>query len=165
MATHGFSRPLLDTATKNSFSDGNSFVLADDPMLRSGIILANANNVWSGGKPVEGKEDGIVTAYEIANLDLNGTELVVLSACETALGDIRNAEGVFGFQRAFKLAGVHYMLLGSWDLPATETDQLMRDFYTDIFKGASIYPAFKEAQSKLRKNNPPYKWAGMILTE
>lgn len=167
IATHGFSLPdPKKEMDENLNQKANPFTLADDPMLRSGIIMAYANRVWSGGSPIEGKEDGIVTAYEIADLDLSSTELIVLSACETALGDIKGTEGVFGLQRAFKLAGVQNMLLGLWDLRLAETNQLMKVFFTNKLNNAMpTYQAFRAAQDTLRKNNPPYKWAGIVLIE
>jgi CHAT domain-containing protein len=97
--------------------------------------MAGANRVWGGAVPVAGKEDGIVTAYEISNLDLSNTGLVVLSACETALGDIKGTEGVFGLQRAFKLSGVQNMILSLWQVPDKETAELMNLLYTNKLKG------------------------------
>ncbi len=165
IATHGFAKPDLNSVDADKITPQKYPQIADDAMFRSGIIMAGANKVWSGGEPEAGKDDGIVSAYEIANLDFSGTELVVLSSCETALGDIRGTEGVFGLQRAFKLAGVRDMLLGMWDLPVEETGRMMKIFYTYKINGADDYQAFKMAQAELRKNNPPYKWAGMVLIE
>jgi CHAT domain-containing protein len=166
IATHGFSKPNADQTRKNGLTAGsNQFFYADNPMFRSGIIMAGANRVWSGGLPIEGKEDGIVTAYEIANLDLSKTDLVVLSACETALGDIKGTEGVFGLQRAFKLAGVKNMLLSLWPVPDEETTELMKEFYANKLSGMTNYQAFNSAQVNMRKNYPPYFWAGFVLIE
>ncbi len=133
--------------------------------MRGGIIMAGANKVWGGVAPVAGKEDGIVTAYEISNLDLGNTELVVLSACETALGDIRGTEGVFGLQRAFKLAGVQNMILSLWQVPDKETAELMNVFYNNKLKGMATYEAFNQAQDIMRKKYPPYYWAAFVLIE
>jgi CHAT domain-containing protein len=166
LATHGFSLPDSEAKGKNlQSSDDNQFTMADNPLLRSGIIMAGANRVWNGSPPLPGKEDGILTAYEISNLDLSNTELVVLSACETALGDIKGTEGVFGLQRAFKLAGVQNMILSLWPIPDKETAVLMDLFYTNKLKGMSNYDAFYKAQHIMRKNYPPYYWAAFVLVE
>jgi len=166
LATHGFSLPDADKKRiTNSTVSENQFTLADNPLLRSGIIMAGANRVWNGAVPIPGKEDGIVTAYEISNMDLSNTELVVLSACETALGDIKGTEGVFGLQRAFKLAGVQNMLLSLWQVPDAETAELMNLLYANKLNGMTTYEAFNKAQDAMRKKYPPYYWAAFVLIE
>lgn len=165
LATHGFSLPNPEKNNNLKEESTNQFTVSDNPLLRSGIVMAGANKVWSGGSPENGKEDGIVTAYEIANLDLSNTELVVLSACETALGDIKGTEGVFGLQRAFKLAGVKNMIMSLWQVPDKETVELMNIFYTNFLKGISIYESFNHAKMSMRKKYPPYYWAAFVLIE
>jgi CHAT domain-containing protein len=166
LATHGFSLPDAEEKRKNNSSTSyNQFSAADNPMLRSGIIMAGANRVWNGASPIAGKEDGIVTAYEISNLDLSNTELVVLSACETALGDIKGTEGVFGLQRAFKLAGVQNMILSLWQVPDAETAELMDLLYSNKMNGMTTYEAFNKAQDAMRKKYPPFYWAAFVLIE
>jgi CHAT domain-containing protein len=166
LATHGFSLPNAIERRKNNTPGGeNQFSLADNPLLRSGIIMAGANRVWNGAEPAPGKEDGIVTAYEISTLDLSNTELVVLSACETALGDIKGTEGVFGLQRAFKLAGVQNMLLSLWQVPDAETAELMNLLYSNKLNGMNTQDAFNRAQETMRKKYPPYYWAAFVLFE
>lgn len=115
------------------------------------MILAGGNYAWAGNKPVEGVEDGIVTAYEISQLNLSNTELLVLSACETGLGDVKGSEGVFGLQRAFKMAGVKKMIVSLWQVPDKETAELMISFYSNWFKGKTIKDAFAQAQAEMRK--------------
>jgi CHAT domain-containing protein len=167
LATHGFFLPDPEKKRQEGFAadERNAFTLADDPLLRSGIVLSGANRVWSGKPPIEGREDGIVTAYEIAQMDLSKTDLVVLSACETALGDIKGNEGVFGLQRAFKLAGVKNMLLSLWKVPDAETAELMKDFYTYYLQGKTAREAFSSAQKDMRKKYKPYFWAAFVLIE
>ena len=102
LATHGFFLPVKKDKSKNTSTD-NSFTIQENPMFRSGLVLAGGNPAWKGEQTMAGKEDGILTAYEIAQMDLSNTNLVVLSACNTALGDIEGNEGVIGLQRAFKM--------------------------------------------------------------
>ena len=167
LATHGFFLADQEKKIKKGFSIEvqNALQLAGDPMLRSGFVLAGVNRVWNGRLPIEGREDGIVTAYEISQLDLRNTNLVVLSACETALGDIKGTEGVFGLQRAFKLAGVKNMILSLWKVPDAETAELMKLFYTYYLQGRSIREALGNAQQDLRKKYKPYYWAAFVLIE
>ena len=136
-------------------------------MMRTGLIMAGANQVWTGGKPLKGLEDGILTAYEISQLNLEGTELVVLSACETGLGKIEGNEGIYGLQRAFKIAGAQYLLMSLWQVPDYQTEALMNAFYTHWLQGKKSIPeAFKSAQQTLRAQHPqPFYWAGFILLE
>lgn len=166
IATHGFFLPGPDKKKKEpGFNEQITYTLADEPLLRSGLILAGGNYAWSGKTPIDGVEDGIATAYEISQLDLSNTELVVLSACETALGDVKGSEGVFGLQRAFKMAGVKKMIVSLWQVPDTETAELMTTFYTYWMKGKSINQAFAQAQADMRKKYAPFYWAAFVLVE
>lgn len=166
IATHGFFLPDPTKMKKETgFNQGNSFSLADDPLFRSGLILAGGNYVWSNKKPIDGVEDGIATAYEISQLNLSNTELIVLSACETALGDVKGSEGVFGLQRAFKMAGVKKMIVSLWQVPDKETAELMTSFYSYWMKGKTITDAFSQAQADMRKKYSPFYWAAFVLVE
>ena len=137
-------------------------------MIRSGLLLAGANHAWKTGKPFKpGMEDGILTAYEISLMDLSDTELVVLSACETGLGDIQGNEGVYGLQRAFKIAGAKYLIMSLWQVPDFQTQELMTTFYQKwLTEKMSIPDAFQAAQLLMRKKfEHPYFWAGFVLVE
>ena len=164
IATHGFFLPEPDKR-KTGFTQGNTYSLANNPLLRSGLILSGGNYAWGGKIPIDGVEDGIATAYEIAQLNFSNTELVVLSACETALGDVKGSEGVFGLQRAFKMAGVKKMIVSLWKVPDGETAELMTTFYTYWMKGKNINESFTQAQSDMRKKYAPYYWAAFVLVE
>jgi CHAT domain-containing protein len=133
--------------------------------LRSGIILANANKFWRGDQQVKNGEDGILTAYELAQLDWQQTSLVVLSACETGLGDVKDSEGVFGLQRALKLAGVQNTILSLWQVPDAETAELMTLFYASVLAGKSIRESFFQAQKAMRAKYKPFAWAAFVLVE
>ncbi len=140
------------------------FKQSDDPLIRSGLAMAGANNAWKG-KPVRGVEDGILTAYEVSNMYLPNTKLAVLSACETGLGDIQGSEGVYGLQRAFKMAGVQNLIMSLWKVPDLESSEFMQEFYQNLFAKQTINEAFYHAQNwmKNKYRNEPYKWAAWIL--
>jgi CHAT domain-containing protein len=162
LATHGFSLPATTHGNKEN---ENAFKLQQNPMLRSGLVLAGGNNVWMG-KPVERREDGILTAYEIAQMDLSGTDLVVLSACETALGDLKGSEGVIGLQRAFKLAGANRFIVSLWNVSDEPTKELMDWFYHYWLNGQSTEEALRQAQLNIKAKYPdPYYWAGFVLVK
>jgi CHAT domain-containing protein/tetratricopeptide (TPR) repeat protein len=166
IATHGFFCTAPQKRKEETLpGNGNAYKLAEDPLLRTGLVLAGGNYAWAGKQPIDGVEDGIATAYEIAQLDLRNTELAVLSACETALGDVIGSEGVYGLQRAFKLAGVKKMIVSLWRVDDTYTAELMIAFYAYRLKGRTIKEAFDAAQNGMRKKYPPYHWAGFVLTE
>jgi CHAT domain-containing protein len=153
IATHGFYLP----------GDSNKRFL-NYPLLRSGFVLSGANLYWNNDTASLTQQDGIVTAQEISNLNFSNTKLLTLSACETALGDINNNEGVYGLQRAFKIAGVKEMLITLWQIPDRETKELMQVFYANILQGDSYYTALKKAQLQMKANNPdPAIWAGFEL--
>jgi CHAT domain-containing protein len=129
--------------------------------------MAGDNNLWTGGIPLEYLEDGILTAYVVSLIDLSVTELVVLSGCETGLGDIKGNEGVYGLQRAFRIAGAKNILMSLWQVPDFATQELMTLFYTNWIKEKMDLPeAFRKAQATMRAKRPnPVYWAGFVLVE
>ena len=131
-------------------------------MLRSMVFFAGAQNTLNH-QPV-GKEDGILTAYEAQNLQLEGTELVVLSACQTAQGKIQNGEGVYGLQRALRIAGAQAVLLSLWDVDDKVGREFMTIFYEKWLGGTGKADAFRAAQLAVKKKHPkPFYWAGFVL--
>ncbi len=170
LATHGFffPDPKSRGEERGTRDDVSVFKTSDNPLIRSGLMLAGGNYAWKTGKPLRpGMDDGILTAYEISQMNLSGTELVVLSACETGLGDIRGNEGVYGLQRAFKIAGAHYLLMSLWQVPDRETAEFMTAFYQNwLEKKLPIPEAFRAAQRAMRgRFDNPYLWAGFVLVE
>lgn len=168
LATHGFFLPVVSTRHLKTYdlnSDKNVFTVQQDPMFRSGLVLAGANITWTGKSGLPGKEDGILTAYEIAQIDLSNTDLLVLSACETALGDLQSNEGVIGLQRAFKIAGVKQMMLSLWRVPDKETMELMTLFYKNWLSGQTTREALRSAQLKMKNKYAPFYWAAFVLIE
>ncbi|MBK6834958.1 MAG: CHAT domain-containing protein [Bacteroidetes bacterium] len=143
-----------------------SFVNNKNPLMRSGLVLAGANDVWERNPLAEG-EDGILTAQEVSTLDMQKTKLVVLSACETGLGDIKGSEGVYGLQRAFKMAGVKNIIMSLWQVPDKETSEFMITFYKKLTSknNADVKTAFNETQKEMRKKYDPYFWAAFVLVE
>ena len=166
LATHGYFFPDPDHDRSESPVLTRAFQSSRHPMIRSGLILADGNYAWQHGEPrQEGAEDGILTAYEISQMDLSGTELVVLSACETGLGDIRGNEGVYGLQRAFRIAGARHLIMSLWQVPDRETMAFMTTFYQHWLRdGMDIPAAFYRTQLEMRDRFfNPYAWAGFVL--
>jgi CHAT domain-containing protein len=135
----------------------------ENPMLRSGLALAGANS-WIQNKPLpEDAEDGILTAEDVSVMDLSDTELVVLSACETGLGQIHVGEGVFGLRRSFILAGTQTLVMSLWKVPDEHTKELMIDFYKRLKEGKGRADALREAQLAMKQNyKNPYYWGAFI---
>ncbi len=164
LATHGY---FFEDQPDGGSDTGPTLKTSGNPLMRSGLILAGGNHVWSGNSPVAGLEDGILSAFEICHMDLRGTELVILSACETGLGEINGSEGVYGLQRAFAMAGVRYIIMSLWQVPDHQTKDLMVAFYRNWLElEMSVPDAFREAQSAMRERYiDPYAWAGFVLLE
>lgn len=171
LATHGYFFPDLKSgkpSDKSGLADKPVFRISEHPFLRSGLVLAGGDHAWQTGKPFKnGMEDGILTAYEISAMSLPNTELVVLSACETGLGDVSGNEGVYGLQRAFKIAGAQYLIMSLWKVPDEATKELMTAFYRNwLDKKMDIPAAFRAAQMEIKnKFKDPEMWAGFVLVQ
>ena len=166
LATHGFffEPEPIDYADTSGLTDAQA---TKEPLLRSGLILAGANYAWQHGNNPYEEEDGILTALEISNLDLSNTDVVVLSACETGLGDIDGSEGVYGLQRAFKMAGVNVIVMSLWEVPDNETSEFMQLFYSNWLGGMKVREAFRNTQRNMsaKYKDTPEKWAAFVLVE
>ena len=172
IATHGFAFPEKEEKRKEmafSMMSGNEkYKSYDNPMIRSGLLFGGANLTWQGNGDSLLKttnEDGVLTAYELSQLDLSNTKLVVLSACQTGKGAIQGSEGTFGLKRALKLAGVENMIVSLWDVPDEPTMEMMTLFYTELSKTKKPVLSFDVAQKTMRDKYPnePKNWAGFVF--
>jgi CHAT domain-containing protein len=178
LATHGFflqdqqRDPQQDLRNLGLAGSGLAFgggpgrlsgPLPENPLLRSGLALAGANTWLRHGALPPEAEDGLLTAEDVAGMDLLDTELVVLSACETGLGEVQTGEGVFGLRRAFIVAGAKTLVMSLWKVPDEQTRELMVDFYARVLGGVGVADALREAQLALRQKYPdPYFWGAFI---
>ena len=133
-------------------------------MLRSGLALAGANTARKGLPLPAAAGNGLLLASDVLRLDLIGTELVVLSACETGLGDIRDSEGVYGLCRAFLLAGARTLVMSLWEVNDVATSTLMAEYYTHL-KKLDRSEALRTAKRRIRDNpatHHPFYWAAFL---
>ncbi len=160
IATHGYFNPNVEKGK------------TANPLLRSGLLLAGAAQTLQNKEQVtlenittnEQVEDGVLTAYEVMNLNLDQTDLVVLSACETGLGEIQNGEGVYGLQRAFIVAGAKSLIISLWKVSDAATSELMTTFYKHYLKSGNKRAAFQKAQKQVRKTyKSPYFWGAFVM--
>ena len=180
IATHGFflteeeseksrfARPEIELMNEWGQMAGRS--VEDKPMTRSGLLFSGCNHAIHHEQIPDGEEDGILTAQEISMLDLRGLDLVVLSACQTGLGDIISGEGVFGLQRGFKKAGAKTILMSLDKVDDEATRILMVEFYRNLINGKTKRQSLQDAQHYLRKvdngkfDDPKY-WASFIMLD
>ncbi len=162
IATHGFF--VDEKETSSTFKLGAAAEYAkQNPLLRSGLLLSGASNYIQNNFRLE-EENGILTAYEAANLNLDKTDLVVLSACETGKGEVQNGEGVYGLQRAFQTAGAQAIIMSLWKVDDAATQQLMTAFYQHWMNGTAKSEAFRLAQLQLKNTyNHPYYWGAFVM--
>lgn len=164
LSTHGFYLVGFDKYTEYfnkliPYSSNNNW------MLLSGLLLADANSALKDSNEQTPLNDGVITAEEISMLDLGNTKLVVLSACETVIGE-NLQEGFGGLVRAFKNAGVKSVMASLWKVPDDATAKLMISFYKLFLSGTKMHLALKMAQKEVSKLYPdPYYWAGFILLD
>lgn len=171
IATHGFFLPdkKPDPNDKQvgwmvSENMGLLSATPENPLLRSGLGLAGANTWLHGAMPPPEAENGLLTAEDVSGLDLLATELAVLSACDTGLGQVQTGEGVLGLRRSFMLAGVKTLVMSLWKVPDQQTQELMVDFYRRLLEGHPRLDALQEAQKALRAKYPhPRYWGAFIL--
>jgi CHAT domain-containing protein len=166
IATHGFFYKNKNTS-KQIINPANILNLnnIDNSFLKSGLFLAGAQNTLNGEN--SGNNNGILTAEEAKNLNLDNTELVVLSACETGLGDNLVGEGIVGIQRAFMIAGAKSVIMSLWKVDDASTQKLMTLFYSNwVKKKMTKADAFNAAKIEIKRAYPqPYYWAGFVMIQ
>lgn len=167
IATHGFFEPWEPTTGDGevrSTAPGEQIRHHLDPAMRSGLLLAGAGTWLGGGALPQGAGNGVLFAADVEGLDLAGTEMVVLSACETGLGQLHTGEGVHGLRRAFTIAGVRTVVMSLWRIPDAETRDLMEAFYRRMIAGEPRAEALRAAQMEVRSRRPsPFHWGGFVL--
>ncbi len=165
VATHGFFMQDLPSGNDKIFGI-EPLKAAENPLLRSGLMLAGADNTIQqiGTIDTKKKDDGILNAYEAMLLNLDNTEMVVLSACETGLGETKNGEGVYGLQRAFQIAGASSIIISLWEVSDNVTQELMTTFYKRWLTTKNKHAAFREAQLHVKARHPePFYWGAFIM--
>jgi CHAT domain-containing protein len=149
IATHGFFTNTVEIDAPNQ----------ENPLLQCGLLLTDA-------KTSQPQEDGVLTGVEVMNLSLDSTHLVVLSACETGIGEVAQGEGVFGLQRAFLSAGAAKVMMSLWKVHDRATQLLMVNFYRNWLATNDLHQSFKNAQLNLRRKYPhPYYWGAFVCWE
>jgi CHAT domain-containing protein len=163
IATHGFflqDGPADSVGSRASQTRSiNASVKIENPLLRSGLALAGAN-LHQGGE-----DDGVLTALEASGLNLWGTKLVVLSACDTGVGEVKTGEGVYGLRRAFVLAGTESLVMSLWPVSDYVTREMMTTYYKGLREGRGRGEALRQVQLSMLKHKGrehPFYWAGFI---
>lgn len=172
LATHGFFWSEEDAKKRDyvSFLNKNNNIHQqeeDKALMRSGLFFSGANVGLKGESLPDDVEDGVLTALELSNMNLGNVDMVVMSACESGLGET-SGEGVFGLQRGFKLAGATTLLMSLWKVDDNATQLLMTEFYKNYLSGKSKQESLRLAQKSLRNNSEysdPQYWASFILLD
>jgi CHAT domain-containing protein len=169
IATHGFFRED-DGAPTSTLAESRLGALGEtgplqrspDPLLRSGLVLAGASAQQTPSGPLR-REETLITALELAGLDLWRTQLVVLSACDTGRGDIKLGQGVYGLRRALVIAGAEALVASLWKVNDESTRQFMETYYRNLLAGEGRTSALRQAMRAFRRQQPhPYFWAPFI---
>jgi CHAT domain-containing protein len=162
LATHGYFDEDASLTDEGLF--GRPAQPWQDPMLRSGLYFGGADRALRHEATVDATDDGVLTALEASGLNLHGTELVVLSACNTGLGDATSGEGVLGLRRSLQQAGARSVLMSMWSVPDAPTRELMERFYSNWLSGMDKHSALRSAQLEMKKQtSTPYSWGAFVL--
>jgi CHAT domain-containing protein len=163
IATHGFYRPTMQARLEDELQ-ANEATLHQNPLMRTGLLLKGAGDLMEKTSFNYNMENGILTAYEAMNLNLDKTDLVVLSACETGLGDLEAGEGVYGLQRAFLVAGAKVLIMSMFKVDDEATQKLMLIFYQKWLNSGNLRESFIDAKKELRVEYPdPIYWGAFMM--
>jgi CHAT domain-containing protein len=156
---------ILHVSSHGYFNDDSFVANKRSSMYNCGLFFAGSNQYWINDSiPADIRKDGILRAAEIATMDFTNCELVVLSACETGLGYNDTSEGVYGLQRAFRLAGANKILMSLWKVGDEPTSLLMQEFYKSLLERNSPNHALSVAKSKVRElYKSPKDWGGFVI--
>lgn len=166
IATHGFFLENAGDPGEEKVFGIEPVKAASNPLLRSGLMLAGADNTIQQLGTGKGQDDndGILNAFEAMLLNLDNTDLVILSACETGLGEVVNGEGVYGLQRAFQIAGASAVVISLWQVSDEITQRLMENFYRNWIRTGDRAGAFQQAKLEIKKNFPaPFYWGAFVM--
>jgi hypothetical protein len=163
IATHGLYKPSTQISLEKEM-EGNEALLTQNPLMRTGLLLRGAGDLLDKTDYNYNMENGILTAYEAMSLNLDKTDLVVLSACETGLGDLQAGEGVYGLQRAFLVAGAKILIMSMFKVDDDATQKLMLKFYQKWLNTNNLRQSFIEAKKELRVEYPePIYWGAFMM--
>ncbi|HPH45516.1 MAG TPA: CHAT domain-containing protein [Chryseolinea sp.] len=163
IATHGFTRPSQQQTLEDGL-ESNEAMLTQNPLMRTGLLLKGAGDLMDKTDYNYNMESGILTAYEAMSLNLDQTDLVVLSACETGLGDLEAGEGVYGLQRAFLVAGAKILVMSMFKVDDDATQKLMVRFYQKWINSNNLRQSFIESKKELRTEYPePIYWGAFMM--
>ncbi|WP_082026764.1 CHAT domain-containing protein [Flammeovirga sp. OC4] len=165
IASHAYFSPYIkkEKIAEGSFKGAKKIYSDPDPMNRAGIVFSGANYFWETGQNFEDKSDGILMASELSNYDLRKTNLAIVSACQSGIGQSTRSEGVYGFQRAFKLAGIEHQIISLWTVDDAATQKFMTLFYKYYVELSDIDLAVVKAKEELQQEyEHPYYWAAFV---
>lgn len=163
IATHGFYKPSKQMTLEDEM-EGNETALTQNPLMRTGLLLKGAGDLLDKTQYNYNMENGILTAYEAMSLNLDKTDLVVLSACETGLGELTSGEGVYGLQRAFLVAGAKMLIMSMFKVDDEATQKLMLKFYQKWLNSGNMRQSFTDAKIELRVEYPePIYWGAFMM--
>jgi CHAT domain-containing protein len=163
IATHGLYKASDDLTLADEIQ-GNEAVMTQNPLLRTGLLLKGAGDLLDKTEYNYNMDNGILTAYEAMSLNLDKTDLVVLSACETGLGDVEQGEGVYGLQRAFLVAGAKVLVMSMFKVDDEATQKLMLKFYQKWLNSGNLRQSFTDAKKELRNEYPePIYWGAFMM--